>query len=316
MDSSEIQANREAQAEELEALLAIYGPDQCCVDSETMTLEVRLEACAAAVKALLPMEYPSRAPPLLELHDPQAQLSPSTLDLLLAEAERMHTSSPGQVMMFDLLEWLRELVRAGEEGAREEADAALAAAAQEHEDAVAAQLEACALVDAASLQADLDQQAARDAHNQQRQEQDLAEAAAIARAGEGVVHGATCTEKKSVFQAHVAPAVAVEDVRAVVAALMQNRKVQAATHNIMAYRISQPGGVWVQDFDDDGESAAGGRLLHLLQMTNAVNVVVVVSRWYGGVKLGPDRFKLINNTARTLLEATGYIKPKGGGRRA
>lgn len=66
--------------------------------------------------------------------------------------------------------------------------------------------------------------------------QDLAEAAAIARAGEGVVHGATCTEKKSVFQAHVAPAVAVEDVRAVVAALMQNRKVQAATHNIMAYR--------------------------------------------------------------------------------
>lgn len=40
MDSSEIQANREAQAEELEALLAIYGPEQCCVDSETMTLEV------------------------------------------------------------------------------------------------------------------------------------------------------------------------------------------------------------------------------------------------------------------------------------
>lgn len=47
-----------------------------------------------------------------------------------------------------------------------------------------------------------------------------------------------------------------------------------------------------------------------------VALVQVVSRWYGGVKLGPDRFKLINNTARTLLEATGYIKPKGGGRRA
>lgn len=39
--------------------------------------------------------------------------------------------------------------------------------------------------------------------------------------------------------------------------------------------------MWVQDFDDDGESAAGGRLLHLLQMTNAVNVVVVRARECG-----------------------------------
>lgn len=34
-----------------------------------------------------------------------------------------------------------------------------------------------------------------------------------------------------------------------------------------------------QDYDDDGEQAAGGRLLHLLQMTDARNVCVVVSRW-------------------------------------
>lgn len=46
-------------------------------------------------------------------------------------------------------------------------------------------------------------------------------------------------------------------------------------------------------------------------MTKAVNVVVVVSRWYGGVLLGPSRFALINNTARQLLEATGHIS-KGG----
>ena len=35
--------------------------------------------------------------------------------------------------------------------------------------------------------------------------------------------------------------------------------------------------------------------------------VVVVSRWYGGILLGPDRFKHINNAARTLLDACGYI---------
>ncbi len=35
----------------------------------------------------------------------------------------------------------------------------------------------------------------------------------------------------------------------------------------------------MQDSDDDGESAAGGRLLHMLQIAGAENVVVIVSRW-------------------------------------
>lgn len=35
----------------------------------------------------------------------------------------------------------------------------------------------------------------------------------------------------------------------------------------------------VKDCDDDGEAAAGGRLLHLLQMVDARDVCVVVSRW-------------------------------------
>jgi hypothetical protein len=63
------------------------------------------------------------------------------------------------------------------------------------------------------------------------------------------------------------------------------------------------------DNDDDGESAAGGRLAHLLQILvgscfdhldvgNAMQsiqdieeVLVIVTRYYGGVQLGPDRFK-------------------------
>lgn len=38
----------------------------------------------------------------------------------------------------------------------------------------------------------------------------------------------------------------------------------------------------------------------------AQDVVVVVSRWFGGVLLGPQRFTIINNTARLMLEACGY----------
>ncbi len=40
-----------------------------------------------------------------------------------------------------------------------------------------------------------------------------------------------------------------------------------------------------------------------VQAADVWDVVVVVSRWFGGVLLGPQRFALINNTARQLLEA-------------
>ncbi len=69
----------------------------------------------------------------------------------------------------------------------------------------------------------------------------------------------------------------------------------------------------VQYCDDDGEAAAGGRLLHLLQMVDARDVVVVVSRWYGGTLLGPARFTHINNAARELLDSCGYIQGRGEG---
>lgn len=115
------------------------------------------------------------------------------------------------------------------------------------------------------------------------------------------------------LQAHVAPVTTVEQVKAVVAILLENNKIRNATHNIMAYRIAVPdkSNVFYQDFDDDGEAAAGGRLLHMLQIADVTNAVVVVSRWFGGILLGPARFGLINNTARQLLDQTGYLKQQG-----
>lgn len=37
--------------------------------------------------------------------------------------------------------------------------------------------------------------------------------------------------------------------------------------------------VCVKDCNDDGEQQAGKRLLHLLQIVDVTNVLVVVSRW-------------------------------------
>lgn len=116
-----------------------------------------------------------------------------------------------------------------------------------------------------------------------------------------IVSGETTVDRKSVFQTHMATVRSVDEVEAMKAHLMTNNKIKRATHNIMAYRVHTAAGVVSGDCDDDGEDAAGGRLLHLLSILDARDVCVVVSRWYGGIHLGPDRFKHINNSARTLM---------------
>jgi len=95
--------------------------------------------------------------------------------------------------------------------------------------------------------------------------------------------------------------------------LATNKRVAGATHNITAWRIKTQQSVGapeivVQDSDDDGETAAGSRLLHLMQLMDVWNVVVVVTRWYGGVKLGPDRFRCINAVAREALVNGGFVR--------
>lgn len=96
--------------------------------------------------------------------------------------------------------------------------------------------------------------------------------------------------------------------------LATDKKVGKATHNITAWRIRGENGVQFQDCDDDGEDAAGGRLLHLLELMGAWNVMVVVSRWYGGVKLGPDRFRLINQAARDAVVKGGFVADESTGK--
>ena len=103
-----------------------------------------------------------------------------------------------------------------------------------------------------------------------------------------------------------------DEVKAMIAVLLQDSKIRRAAHNMMAYRFHDPlKGVWYQDCDDDGESAAGSRMLHLLQIADVQGVCVVVSRWFGGTLLGPSRFTLINNSARQLLVQEGYVRDPG-----
>ncbi|KEY73381.1 hypothetical protein S7711_01494 [Stachybotrys chartarum IBT 7711] len=119
-------------------------------------------------------------------------------------------------------------------------------------------------------------------------------------------------DTKSTFIAHVAPVTSPAQARQYVQQLLaSDRRFRTATHNMTAWRIRGADGlVTYQDCDDDGETAAGSRLLHLMQLMDLWDVMVVVSRWYGGVKLGPRRFAVINAVARDAFVRAGMVHDK------
>ena len=89
-----------------------------------------------------------------------------------------------------------------------------------------------------------------------------------------------------------------EEVKHFLAKLKKDKKYAAATHNSWAARISRDGALF-ETKSDDGEIGAGQVILYQLRKQHIVDVVVVVTRWFGGTKLQADRF-------RHLQEATRY----------
>lgn len=69
-----------------------------------------------------------------------------------------------------------------------------------------------------------------------------------------------------------------------------------------AYLVKTPGGDEQIDSEDDGEKGAGVRLTHLLRIMKVHNILVVVSRWYGGIHLGSERWRIICKVASELIQ--------------
>ena len=114
--------------------------------------------------------------------------------------------------------------------------------------------------------------------------------------------------------AHVCTVTRPEHVQWALAELLFNdKKVSKATHNMFAYRFTNADGTSVSDNDDDGEKGSGSKLAALLDMSNVDNVLVVVTRYFGGIHLGPSRFKWIARVARDGLVKGGFLM-EGSGR--
>ena len=92
------------------------------------------------------------------------------------------------------------------------------------------------------------------------------------------------TVEGSEFIGHVAPVETVDDAEAFIVAIEEVHP--DATHNVPAYRVrSDPLREWASD-EGEPSGSAGKPALNVLQGQELENVVVVVTRYYGGTNLG------------------------------
>lgn len=92
-----------------------------------------------------------------------------------------------------------------------------------------------------------------------------------------------------------------DEVRDFLKKVKSNKKYARATHNTWAARVLRDGAIF-EVKSDDGETGAGQTILRELQKADVVNVVVVVTRWFGGTHLHADRFRHVQDATRYWVE--------------
>jgi len=98
-----------------------------------------------------------------------------------------------------------------------------------------------------------------------------------------------------------------DDFKEKIKLLLKDKKFRLADHNIVAYRIKGKDQRTVE-YKNDGfnspskETGAGVMMLEILRQKKAENVCIVVTRWYGGIHLGADRFKHVRDATVEILK--------------
>ncbi|XP_076582462.1 protein IMPACT isoform X2 [Chaetodon auriga] len=268
----ENEGDLQAQIEEVEALSSIYGDEWCVIDEASRIFCIKISndleepKLTACLQIILPPDYPSASPPIYQIKEHVGE------SILYLWVEKIREFLVDISQRSDSVDQPEKVNMTAEEDVDDDED----------------------VPDFRTLKLNTD-----NAHlfSDHADDEEIPP----------IKHGNTITDRRSTFQPHLSPVVTPRQVKMVLEKLYENKKIASATHNIYAYRIyCEDKHSFLQDCEDDGETAAGGRLLHLLQILDVRNVMVVVSRWYGGILLGPDRFKHINNCARNILVEEGY----------
>jgi hypothetical protein len=81
---------------------------------------------------------------------------------------------------------------------------------------------------------------------------------------------------------------------------------KTATHNAWAFRLRPPATAGPnarvrEESFDDGETGCGDLILRVMRESSTVDTLVVLTRWFGGTMLGPDRWRLMRKCVAGVL---------------
>lgn len=119
---------------------------------------------------------------------------------------------------------------------------------------------------------------------------------------------AEIVEKKSKFIANIFYVETREEAENIIKDI--NKKYHDARHNCYAYRIYSESGI-IEKSSDDGEPSgtAGAPMLTILSKNNLANVLVIVTRYFGGILLGTGGLvKAYSSAIALALEKANVIE--------
>ena len=119
---------------------------------------------------------------------------------------------------------------------------------------------------------------------------------------DNLVHSETIIEKGSVFQGHLYPTHTIAEATQALRSLAQNDDIAKNDHWIYAHNITGMDGQVKCGYSNDEEWKAGTILMELLKQKGLSEVILIVTRKYGGTNLGKKRFELIKKVAVNAID--------------
>ncbi len=109
------------------------------------------------------------------------------------------------------------------------------------------------------------------------------------------------------FLALAYPVESPEQVKEIVAGL--KKKYHDARHHCFAYRLGYQGDVWRASDDGEPSGSAGRPILGQIDSLGLSDVLVVVVRWFGGIKLGiPGLIRAYRSSSADALSQAALIE--------
>lgn len=111
------------------------------------------------------------------------------------------------------------------------------------------------------------------------------------------VHENIFTDRGSKYAVSGGPCASAIEAKAFIKQLCRRKKFAKATHN--TWGLILPDGTPIKS--DDGEAGAGLVIIRMLEREARLGEIVVVTRWFGSVRIGGDRFRRVQDAVRIYL---------------